>query len=147
MNMNWTRFGDCNRNGLTLIEVIAGLLLMSTLLVGILTAGSQHMRQLRQAKLRLAAADVAEQALIGWAQSGNKLTAGQCAAPNADGLAWRVRPIGKPDAPESLGIEIVRLEVFDIKADEAKSPLISVDIVSKIHNQLHQCHDSLNAAP
>jgi type II secretory pathway pseudopilin PulG len=132
MNATWKRFGGCNRNGLTLIEVIAGLMLMSTLLVGILTAGSRHMRQLRQAKQRLAAAAVADQLLTAWAQSGQNLAVRECAAPDAAGLTWRVRPVSRPSSPESLGVEIVRLEVFDAKSDPTKPPLISVDVLNQL---------------
>jgi type II secretory pathway pseudopilin PulG len=132
MNANWKRFGGCNRKGLTLIEVIAGLLLMSTLLVGILTAGSRHMRQLRLAKQRLAAAAMADQLLTAWAQSEQNLAVGECDAPDTAGLAWRVRPVERPSSPESLGVEIVRLEVFDAKADPTKQPLISVDVLNQL---------------
>ncbi len=57
------------QNGLALIEVIAGIALAGSLLVGILLSMSAHARQLRQLELGEAGLQKLDQLLSRWAQS------------------------------------------------------------------------------
>jgi len=99
------------RRGLSLVEVVAGVALLATLLVGIVLAAGRHGAQLRAAEQRLAAVRAADRLLAQWY--------GEPAGPPRDatgpvtgapGLVWRTRPLVQPDA-EQLGLEIVRLEI------------------------------------
>jgi prepilin-type N-terminal cleavage/methylation domain-containing protein len=56
----------CGRAAFTLIEVIASLMLLSTLLVAILIANQRHAQQIRSAQERLAAIAAAEGIFAEW---------------------------------------------------------------------------------
>ena len=56
------------RDGLTLIEVVAGVALAGTLLVAVISASSLHMRQLKQVDRKLAAADAIDGFLNQWSR-------------------------------------------------------------------------------
>jgi type II secretory pathway pseudopilin PulG len=90
---------------LTLLEVLAGLALLATLLAGVLTAYGNHVRQVRRTQLRLKAADAADRMLTDWFQ----------------------RPGGFPE--EGCGT----VEMFDGKAKEKNpevEPILVIDLAS-----------------
>ncbi|MCA9215913.1 MAG: type II secretion system protein [Planctomycetales bacterium] len=55
-----------NRSGLTLIEVIASIGLLATLLVATMTAYSRHVRQIESSRFRINAAESADVLLSKW---------------------------------------------------------------------------------
>ncbi len=57
------------RDGLTLIEVIAGVVLAGTLLVAIINASSMHMRQLKLVDRKVVAASAIDGFLIQWSRN------------------------------------------------------------------------------
>lgn len=59
-----------NRSALTLIEVVAGLALMGTLLAAIMVAGSAHARQAKAAADKREAVIMLDRLLNAWAQDG-----------------------------------------------------------------------------
>ena len=116
------------RKGVTLVEVVASLLLLSTLLVVVLAAFSDHVRQIRRAHRRLAAVAAADRLLVDWFSTPGQFPRNTTNAVSGDDqLAWRTRLLDYAD-PENLGIEIARLEIVDQKS--ADSPvLLAVDVV------------------
>jgi type II secretory pathway pseudopilin PulG len=101
------------RRGLTLVEVVAGLLLLATLLTAVLTAFRTHAAQIRHARERLQANDMANELLRGWLAQGAMPPIGtQKPLDGTDGWAWRIAADGlvqtEPVRIESIRVEIVR---------------------------------------
>lgn len=64
--------GRCARTGLTLIEVVAGIALLATLLVSVLAAYRDHARQIKRASARLSAVNALDD-LLAQFHDANKL--------------------------------------------------------------------------
>ena len=113
--------------GMTLIEVVAGLALLGTLLVGIVLAKVRYTHQWTAAERRVQAVGAADDLLSAWwADAGSfpRRDAGE--VPGRPGLAWRTAPVSNP-AVEALDARAVRLEVFDRAAPT--DPPVVVDVV------------------
>ena len=116
--------------GLTLVEVVAGLALLSTLLVAVLTTKARVTRQWTHAQRKLQAAAAADRLLVEWwprrdefpRQSGGRV-AGE------SGLRWRTTPVANPTL-NALRTSVVRLEIFDERATRPGDDLLaSVEVV------------------
>jgi type II secretory pathway pseudopilin PulG len=121
--MYYSRF---RREAFTLVEVIASLLLLSTLLVATLVAHGRHARQIRAAKEQLAAVAAAEELLSEWNSSG------QTGAPAREGkisgplqLGWRWEVIETPEL-RPMGAAIGRLQIVSA----AGKSLTTIDVVT-----------------
>jgi prepilin-type N-terminal cleavage/methylation domain-containing protein len=101
------------RSGLTLIEVVAALALMATLLVAVLTikAGLTGRRAAADRQLRAVAA--ADRLLTAWwANPATFPVARSGPVPADPSLAWSTRPLPNPAAAR-LGGRVVRLDIRD----------------------------------
>jgi len=126
--MNSHCFDFSVRRGLTLVEVIASLAIVSTLLVGLLVAGSRHADQIRRSRRMLDVIARVDALLYEWAGSGGlvlKKTEGEL--PGEDGLIWRTRPADTRYRQE-LGIDLVRFEVFSRDDTLGERPLVSLEL-------------------
>ena len=106
------------RRGLTLVEVIAGLVLMATLLTSVLAAFRTHAAQIRAARDRLKASELAEGLLSEW-MARNQLPAvgTQKPLPDTDGWIWRLLANeGQLSGPAPL--RTVRVESADRKSQQ-----------------------------
>jgi type II secretory pathway pseudopilin PulG len=105
---SWT---PCARTGITLIEVVAGLALLSTLLVSILAAYRGHAAQVRAAHDRLQAAQALDRLLGQWTASGQWPPAGsEEALTEPKDLVWRV--VAEPPVTlQVVSLDTVRIEV------------------------------------
>lgn len=122
----WRR---CGTRGLTIVEVIAGLALLSTLLVSILVTYRAHAAQVRGAQDRLAAIEAADDLLTEWSAAGVVPAVGrEERLPGDDGWAWRI-VAGQGDLIRELGIKTVRLEIFRLTADDPTEALASVELL------------------
>lgn len=126
-----TRFTSCSqrwgRRGLTLIEIMAGLAILGSLLVALLLARGRCQRQWDLANRRLEAIAAAEALLAQWWQDPALLprsAAGTLAEPST--LAWRTQAVANGPV-ESLGAAVVRLEILDRQSRAAV--LASVEVV------------------
>src|SRR4051812_1146961 len=118
------------RSALTLVEVVAGLALLATLLVAVLGTKARVTRQWAHANRKLEAVAAADRLLAGWwatpatfprKSSGN--------VPGDAGLNWRTTPVGN-DAVRPLGASVVRLEIVDGRQPAASGAVLaSVDVV------------------
>jgi type II secretory pathway pseudopilin PulG len=110
--------------GLTLVEVVAGLALLSTLLVAVLMTKTRVTRQWAHAQRKLQATAAADRLLSGWWQDVPRFPRhASGAVPGDAGLAWRTTPVSNPTAA-ALRASVVRLEVLD-----DREVLTSVEIV------------------
>ena len=116
----------------TLLEVVVGLTLMASVLVGSLLSFSAHHQQRRLADAKIAAVAVADQLLnemLGTREGipavGRGLIAGR---PN---WFWRTNVIGAA-APAQIPIQVIRLEVVEVNNEGRMLPLATVDVVEPI---------------
>lgn len=113
--------------GLTLIEVIAGLALLGTLLVAILLAKGRYARQWTLANRRVEAATAADALLSRWwtdIESFPRDDSGRL-----DGhLRWRTSR-QEVKAIEDLNVGAVRLEILDTRRQDQKTALVSIEVV------------------
>ena len=114
------------RDGFSLIEVVASLLLVGTLLVTVLTAHRQNARQTRTAQQRLAAIDVLDGLLADSAGTALLEPNGKISGDNP--FYWRTT-VRRDAAAEVLGAMIVRVEVFDPQYEAGES-LASVEMLT-----------------
>ena len=126
--MNAKCWTSSRRRGLTLVEVVAGLALLSALLVTVLTAKSRATRQLASANRRLEAVAAADRLLVGWWQDRAhfpRQSSGR--VPGDAGFAWRTSPV-RNDAVNALAASVIRVEVIDERA-KPRSVLAFVEVV------------------
>jgi len=118
-----------SRRGTTLIEVLAGLVVLGTLLASMAVARGRFMRQWADADRRLQAVHGADALLARWLAS----PASHVPAPSsgaldgAPGFTWRTT-VMRDRGATSLGAFIVRLDVFDADVSRQK-PVLSVDFL------------------
>ncbi|MCA9232787.1 MAG: type II secretion system protein [Planctomycetales bacterium] len=101
-------------DGFSLIEVVASLFLVGTLLVAILTAQRQHVRQLLQADRRLEAIAALDQLLLERTDPGTPTDNERPddKLPGENPFYWRSQQRTEP-ATTAIGAAILRIEVFD----------------------------------
>ena len=123
----------CRDDGFTLIEVVVGLVLLATLLVGVLQAYGAHHRQLAHARDQLVAAQLADDMLAAWVDAPRGVPR-QAAGliPQHPSWAWRTQVRGRREVAE-LPVEIIRFEIVSSGATPEDSRLLSaVEIVQAV---------------
>ncbi len=116
------------RRAFSLIEVVASLVLLGTLLVGILSAHRQHASQVRSAKARLGAIAAANRLLEQWRDEGVwGASASTGTFKDCTDLAWRWNVVAAPELRQ-LGAAIGRLEIVSTKSPDQRS-LAAVEIM------------------
>lgn len=100
------------RRAMTLVEVIAGLVLLTTVLAAVGVARGRFLRQWADADRQLQATRAADELLAGWlAGPPDRVPVGSGGPlPGADGFRWSAGRI-RDAAAERLGSQVVRLEV------------------------------------
>ncbi|HEY7115770.1 MAG TPA: hypothetical protein VH475_04235 [Tepidisphaeraceae bacterium] len=119
---------------MTLIEVVAGLVVLAVLVSSVTLARGRLMRQWAGAEKRLRAADAADRLLAGWLGS---TADGADAIPvpargpleGVEGCIWQTDRLADP-AAERLGAILVRVDVFD-----GRVRLLSVDVLKHIRGR------------
>lgn len=114
------------RSGLTLIEVIAGLAILSTLLVSVLIAISRHERQIKRAERVLDAANVADRVLAELLNHSSQINRQQAGTINNDetSFRWEISDLRRNVVREDF--RWMQLEVFD---QNSSQPLVTVAFV------------------
>ena len=114
---------------MTLLEVVAGLALLASLLAALVVAKARYARQAAAADRRLDAVAGADALLAVWHQDPRSLPReGSGAVPGDARLSWRTRPVANGDV-EDLGGRVVRLEIFDERAG-GRPVLVGVEFVA-----------------
>lgn len=116
-------------DGFTLVEVIIGLSLMATVLVASLLAFSKHQKQIRLAKSKIAAVQIADELL-------NRMTASRNGVPPAAGgtipnhpnWSWRTSVTTETFHP-AISIQIINLQIFEQETDAEMNLLSSTSVV------------------
>ena len=114
--------------GLTLVEVLAGMVLLGTLLVWIILADARATAQAHKASVRLQACRIAEGLLQEWWPNRRQFPRqGNGEPPGREGWTWRTNVAADGEA-EALGAETIVLEIFAPEAP-ADSPAASVAVL------------------
>lgn len=101
------------RPAFTLVEVVASLMLLGSLLIGILVAHRKHVQQIRGAERRLAAIAAMDDLLAKWSVEGSwGATQSEGEFGGAKGLKWRWTIMPAAEL-RKLGASIGRLEAID----------------------------------
>jgi len=138
MNKRSTTCSRCSRAaGLTLIEVVAAIAILGTILVGIVLAKSRNTRQLAEARRTAEVVRHADALLADWWADEAGVPPDAAGVIDADPtLAWRTRLVANPPI-EQLGARVVRVEVIDTApvvpgtgAGEADRVMVTVDLIA-----------------
>jgi type II secretory pathway pseudopilin PulG len=123
----------CNHQpAFTLLEVVAGLTLMATVLVASLLSFSAHHRQRRLAESKLAAVAVADELLGELSASREGIPrAGRGMIPGQPTWFWQTRIVAVA-APAQVPLQVIRLEVVEVTAEGSLLPLATVEVVEPI---------------
>lgn len=106
------KFSHCWAGGFTLVEALAGMVILGTLLTTIVVANAKLISQASRAKLRVEACEIADGLLEKWwAKKDDFPRNGSGDVPNREGWRWRTRSLENESA-ETLNAEIIALEVF-----------------------------------
>lgn len=128
------RFSPCrastrSQSAFTLVEVVVGLSLMASVLVGSLISFTAHHRQLRAAESKLTAVSIADELLSRLSGSRQGVPrAGRGAIAGRPGWYWQTRIVGVA-APAGIPLQVIRLEVIESRTDGTARLLTHVDIV------------------
>lgn len=122
---------------MTLVEVMAGLAIMGTLVTGLLVATGRLKAQDLQAQLRLEACQVADDLLTGWWSPKEDFPrTGNGTVRRNGNWRWRTRPI-RSNRAERMGAQVVALEVFPI-GTHGGAPVARVDVLLPEENDAPQ---------
>jgi hypothetical protein len=117
------------RPALTLVEVIAGLVLLATLLATVLVAFGIHAGRIRLARDRMAAIGIADQLVLDWtSQNAIPPIGAEKSLPDTKEWGWRM-VAGESSALAQQGLSSIRLEVFRSQVTGDRQLLASVDLV------------------
>lgn len=99
--------------GLTLIEVVASIAILGTILVGALFAAARHTRQLAHAQRCRLAVRAADELIATWWSAPAGVPVNESGAvPDDAAFTWRTTLI-KNDGVAQLGARVVRIEILD----------------------------------
>ena len=123
----------CRHNtAFTLLEVVVGLTLMASVLVGSLLSFSAHQKQRRMADAKLAAVAVADDLLNQLSGSRDGIpVAGRGLIAGKANWFWRTGVVGMA-APADLPLQVIRLEIVEVTSEGSLRPLATVDVVEPI---------------
>lgn len=117
--------------GFTLVEVVAGLLLMASVLVSSLLAFSAHRQQSRTADAKLAAVRVAEDLLLDFTARQDGIPVGKRGRiAGTAGWFWRTTVVGTT-APVGVPLKVIRLQVIEVSGNRSV-PLATVDVLEPL---------------
>ena len=127
------RFSLCSRpaprSAFTLLEVVVGLTLMASLLVGSMLSFSAHRKQLRNADATLAAVAISDELLVEFSASRDGIPrASSGPLSGRPNWFWQTRIVGLT-APANIPLQVIRLEVIEITSDGTRRVLSAVDVV------------------
>ena len=122
------------RQALTLVEVITSIALLSTLLVGMLTAYNRHVRQLSRASDIQVAVKLSDQLMSEWFRSDEPISEHRLGVFSSNPeFSWQlsIKPAG---TERQLGARILLFEVFKINGPQPKS-VMSLELLDTIREE------------
>lgn len=114
------------RRGTTLIEVIAALVILGTILAAMLIARGRFVTQEIQARRRTQATRALDAMVDGWMNGPVSAIPMQATGTFADSAqTWTTRVIRDPSA-EQIGARVLRVDVFD---RSQRQPIVTLDLL------------------
>jgi type II secretory pathway pseudopilin PulG len=115
-----------------LLEVVLGLTLMASVLVGSLLSFSAHQKQRRIADAKIVAVRIADELLneLSGSREGIPIASSGMIAGRPNWF-WRTRPVGTA-APAQVLLRVVRLEIVEATPQGSLLPLATVEVVKPI---------------
>lgn len=120
--------------GMTLVEVVAGLALLATVLAGLLVAKARLGRQVRVTESRRAAVGAADALLTAWWRDKPRFprnAAGE--VPGHADLLWRTQTVASAQAARLCG-QVTRLDVFSAPLGANQTPLVTIELLLPAEN-------------
>ena len=115
-----TYLQDSRQAGLTLIEVIAAIAILGTILVGMVLSKSSHTHQLALAQRQIIAVRVVDELIADWWTSSQGVPVGEYGLFGKDeSLVWETRVV-QNEVIEKLGAKVVRVEVRELNSAKSK---------------------------
>ncbi len=120
---------NCCRRGLTLIEVVAGLALMGTLVAAMLSAKSRFTGQYHYAQRVLTAVDAMDALLVNrWPTISAIEDSESGDFDDQEGLMWRAAVVDDQAAAD-WHCRVMRVDVLDSLSEPGDPPLATVDLL------------------
>jgi hypothetical protein len=122
------------RRATTLVEVIAALVVLGTVLASVIVARGRFLRQRAAADRQLRAVEAADRLVDGWTAGGTSFDAvprfGSGPLPEGEGYRWRTSERPNPGAA-ALSSHVIRVEVWGPAEAEAQrwQPIVSLDLL------------------
>lgn len=140
MRMKLLKHGKRQR-GLTMVEVLAALVILGSLLTAIVTAATRSSRQWARADRKLQAVVVADQLLEQWWADPKTMPRQDTGDITDDSsFRWRTQVIPNREL-EKLDTEIIRLEMFDQRPEAvSREPIVAVELILPTKQALN--HDA-----
>ena len=113
--------------GLTLVEVVTSIAILSTMLVMLLVGYARHTRQIQRASRLQTAVELSDHLLADWFRDDVPITDHQLGTFDDDSdYSWRLSI--KPVSTGRLGGQVVQLQTFFL-ADENQAPVLTVELL------------------
>jgi hypothetical protein len=114
---------------MTLLEVAAATVILSTLLIGVVLARARFVHQWTRADRQLRASAAADALLTKWWKDpGHFPLAAKGAVPAEPQMIWQTMPVTSAEA-QSLGVRVVRLEIHWRPTTDPSSLLVAVEVL------------------
>jgi prepilin-type N-terminal cleavage/methylation domain-containing protein len=115
------------RRGLTLVEVVTSIAILSTMLVMLLVGYARHMRQIQQASRLQRAVELSDHLLADWFRDDVPIIEHRLGAFVDDSdYSWRLT--ARPVSTGRLGGQVVQLQTFFV-ADKDQTPVLTVELL------------------
>jgi type II secretory pathway pseudopilin PulG len=126
MNRRWNNFFAARR-GTTLVEVVAALVILGTILAAMLIARGRFVQQDVQARRKIEASRALDALVNGWMNGPASAIPVQATGslPDAPGQTWSTRLLRDPSA-EEIGARVLRVDVFD---RSERQPIVTLDLL------------------
>ncbi len=130
--MRWKHSGhDAGAgHGFTLVEVLAGLALLGTLMATAMLVKARYTRQMAMSNRRLEAVAATDAMLQAWWAKKTLPHTGSGDVPGDLGLTWRTtthNQVAKTNHPVEL--ETTRLEILDRRNPHADGPILTLELL------------------
>lgn len=115
------------RRGMTLVEVVCAIALLSTLLVGMLVAHARHIRQIEKARFVLEGTQLADRFLAEAFLEDRVFEIGESGSLAMPEYRWEIRPSRTPNAfPEST---VIAFGVFRTSGSSTRLPVFETEML------------------